>query len=74
MYLVYLPDVGGPSEPLIQKHVGRGSSSGVAGVCTFEGCQFVERRFSVIVDHDARQDSPPVRPDKRESRASKTVT
>ena len=26
MYLVYLPDVGGPSEPLIQKHVGRGSS------------------------------------------------
>ena len=23
MYLVYLPDVGGPSEPLIQKHVGR---------------------------------------------------
>ena len=27
MYLVYLPDVGGPSEPLIQKHVGRGSSS-----------------------------------------------
>ena len=27
MYLVYLPDVGRPSEPLIQKHVGRGSSS-----------------------------------------------
>ena len=26
MYLVYLPDVGRPSEPLIQKHVGRGSS------------------------------------------------
>ena len=26
MYLVYLPDVGGPSKPLIQKHVGRGSS------------------------------------------------
>ena len=26
MYLVFLPDVGGPSEPLIQKHVGRGSS------------------------------------------------
>ena len=23
MYLVYLPDVGGPSKPLIQKHVGR---------------------------------------------------
>ena len=23
MYLVYLPYVGGPSEPLIQKHVGR---------------------------------------------------
>ena len=23
MYLVYLPDVGRPSEPLIQKHVGR---------------------------------------------------
>ena len=28
MYLVYLPDVGRPSEPLIQKHVGRGSSCG----------------------------------------------
>ena len=27
MYLVYLPHVGRPSEPLIQKHVGRGSSS-----------------------------------------------
>ena len=27
MYLVYLPDVGRPSEPLIRKHVGRGSSS-----------------------------------------------
>ena len=26
MYLVYLPHVGRPSEPLIQKHVGRGSS------------------------------------------------
>ena len=26
MYLVYLPDVGGASKPLIQKHVGRGSS------------------------------------------------
>ena len=26
MYLVYLPDVGRPSKPLIQKHVGRGSS------------------------------------------------
>ena len=26
MYLVYLPDVGRPSEPLIQKYVGRGSS------------------------------------------------
>ena len=26
MYLVYLPDVGRPSEPLIQKDVGRGSS------------------------------------------------
>ena len=27
MYLVYLPDVGRPAKPLIQKHVGRGSSS-----------------------------------------------
>ena len=27
MYLVYLPDVGRPSKPLVQKHVGRGSSS-----------------------------------------------
>ena len=26
MYLVYLPDVGRSSKPLIQKHVGRGSS------------------------------------------------
>ena len=26
MYLVYLPHVGRPSKPLIQKHVGRGSS------------------------------------------------
>ena len=26
MYLVYLPDVGRSSEPLVQKHVGRGSS------------------------------------------------
>ena len=26
MYLVYLPDVGRPPKPLIQKHVGRGSS------------------------------------------------